>query len=295
MQRVMLYLMSLLLTLGSFVARAAGDAKAEQLLAQARAALGGEKSLNKVQGLSAAGTYQRTAGDRQLSGDVTIEMQLPDKILRTESMSPMGDLTVITEQGVNGEQLLRSQKTLNAPPGAVIRMPPPPTGDAEAQAVRNARADFARTTLAFLLAAPGSFPVEYTYGGEAASDDGKADVIDAKGAGSFAVKIFLDKTSHRPLMLSYRGVAPRVMIQTQRRARRRPAAAQQPDHGGPGAAPEPELVDIQLFLDDYKSVDGVMLPHHVARSIDGKPSEEMTFKVIKVNPTLKPDTFQVKQ
>ena len=53
MQRLIMYVMSLLLTLGSFVARAAGDAKVEQLLAQARAALGGEKNLGKVQGLTA--------------------------------------------------------------------------------------------------------------------------------------------------------------------------------------------------------------------------------------------------
>src|SRR4029077_6512978 len=140
MQRVILYVISLLLALGSFVARAAGDTKVEQLLAQARAALGGEKNLNKVQGLSCMGTFQRTVQDRQLSGELTIDLQLPDKMLRTESMNPMGDMTVVTEQGINGEKLLRSQRAVNAPPGAVIRMGPPPGGDAEAQALRNARA-----------------------------------------------------------------------------------------------------------------------------------------------------------
>ena len=88
---------------GGFVARAAGDGKVEQLMAQARAALGGEKNLNKVQGLTATGTYQRTMPDRQLSGEVTIDLQLPDRILRTESMNPIGDMTVVTEQGLNGE------------------------------------------------------------------------------------------------------------------------------------------------------------------------------------------------
>jgi hypothetical protein len=46
-----------------------------------------------------------------------------------------------------------------------------------------------------------------------------------------------------------------------------------------------------MFLDDYKSVDGVMLPHHITRSIDGQPNEELTFKTIKVNPSFKADTF----
>jgi hypothetical protein len=285
------YLMTLAMTAGGYAARAAGDSKAEQLMAQARAALGGDKNLNKVQGLTATGTYQRTLPDRQLSGDVTIDLQLPDKLLRTESMNPIGDTTIVTAQGLNGDTLLRSQRTLNAPPGMMIRAGAAPTGDAELQAIRNARADLARTALAFLMASPASLPLEFSSGGEAESDEGKADVVDAKGAGSFTARIFLDQKSHRPLMLVYRGVAPRVMIQTQQGT---------PPEGGRGrgesphdaaGAPAPQIVDITLYLDDYRSVDGVMLPHHMSRSIDGKPSEEMTFKTIKLNPAFKSDTF----
>ena len=293
MQWLIVSLISLAMTLGGLAARAAGDTKAEQLLAQARAALGGEKNLNKVQGLTASGTYQRTMQDRQLSGELTIDLQLPDKMLRTETMNPMGDMTVVTEQGINGEKLLRSQRSVNAPPGAVIRMGPPPAGDAEAQAIRNARADFARTVVALLLTAPSSVPLEYAYGGEAESDEGKADVVDAKGPGSFAARIFLDQTNHRPLMLQYRGVAPQMRIQTQRvDGPPDPARIQRAEQAAAGA-PSP-LVDITLFLDDYKPVDGVLLPHHLSRSIDGKPTEEMTFKTIKINPAFKPDTFSAR-
>ena len=137
----------LLLSLASLVAQATGDAKAANLLAQARAALGGEKQLAKVQGLSCAGTVQRLAGDRQIAGELTLDLQLPDKMLRTESISPMGDSAlVVTDQGVNGDKLLRHSKTLNTPPGMIIRMPPPPApgSDAETQALRNSRAELAR-------------------------------------------------------------------------------------------------------------------------------------------------------
>ncbi len=58
--------------------------------------------------------------------------------------------------------------------------------------------------------------------------------------------------------------------------------------------PAADLVDIQLFLDDYKSVNGVMVPHHLSRSIDGKPAEDMTFKNITLNPVFKPGTFAAK-
>jgi len=295
MQRLILYVISLLLALGSFVARAAGDAKAEQLLAQARAALGGEKSLSKVQGLSCTGTYQRTMQDRQMSGELTLDLQFPDKMLRTESMNSMGDMTVVTEQGINGETLLRSQHAVNAPPGAIIRMGPAPTGDAEAQALRNARADLARTAVVFLLTSPASLPLEFSYGGEAESADGKADVLEAKGAGNFAVKIFLDKSSHRPLMLAYKGVAPRMVIQTQRvDAHPDAAALKRAEQAAAAAQPPPQVVDINMFVDHYKQVDGLWLPHHVSRSIDGTPTEEWTLKSFKVNPTFKPDTFATK-
>ena len=291
MQRLIVYLITLAMTAGGFAARVTGDTKAEQLMAQARAALGGDKNLHKVQGLTATGTYQRTMPDRQLSGEVTIDLQLPDKMLRTESMSPMGDMTIITEQGLNGDTLLRHQRTLNGPPGMVVRMGAAPTGDAEAQAIRNARADLARTALTFLLLSPAALPLEFSAGGEAQSDEGKADVVEVKGAGNFTARLLLDQNSHRPLMLMYRGVAPRVMIQTQQGP---------PPDGGRGrgepphdaaAAPAPQVVDITLYLDDYRSVDGVLLPHHLARSVDGKPAEDTTFKTIKINPAFKPDTF----
>jgi hypothetical protein len=93
-------------------------------------------------------------------------------------------------------------------------------------------------------------------------------------------------------------VAPQIRIQTQQvqgppdpeRLRR----AEQAAHDAAGTAPAPQVVDIALYLDDYKTVDGVMLPHHLSRSVDGKPTEDMTFKTIKVNPTFKPGTFEAK-
>ena len=314
MERLSIYLFSLALgamTLGGYTARAAGDAKAAELVAQARAALGGDAKLSKVQGLSGAGTYQRDAGERQLSGEITIDLQLPDKMVRTDSMNPIGDATVVMLQGINGDQVLRNSRTIGGGPGMVIRVAPPPAGtDAEGQALRNARAELVRFALAFLLTSPSSMSIEFTYGGQAEapvsdisdiSDIARADVIDAKGQGSFAARIFLDQKSHRPLMLQYRGAAPRMVVQT----RRGDGPPPDPNHAqgdanqatGRAAAPQPpapQIVDIQMFLDDYKPVDGVLLPHHISRSIDGKPSEEWTFKTIKVNPSFKPDTFSGK-
>src|SRR5581483_2728220 len=99
-------LLTALLTIAGSVADAFGDARAAELIAQARAALGGSKDAPLSRGVSCAGTVTRAIGDRRVSGDITLDLQLPDKLLRTETIAPMGDGTlIVTEQGINGETL----------------------------------------------------------------------------------------------------------------------------------------------------------------------------------------------
>ena len=266
-----------------------GDGRATELIAKARAAVGGEPALAKVHGLSATGTLRRLVGDRTVEGETTLDLQLPDKMFRTDSLDPVGGhggALVVTGTGINGDKVLRSSRIENAPPGAMIRMPPPPApgSDAEAQALRNSRAELARLTIALLLAAPPSLPVEFTAAGQAQSSDGNADVLDVRGANNFAARLFLDASSHRPLMLTYRGVVPRMVVQTQR-------GGTPPAASAPAPPSDRDAVDITMFLDDFRNVDGVQMPHHITRSVDGQPNEELVFKTIKINPAFKADAF----
>jgi hypothetical protein len=81
--------------------------------------------------------------------------------------------------------------------------------------------------------------------------------------------------------------------------------------GGPGAAPganaapdpeeirrrmaePPKMVTFEVRFSDFKTVDGVTLPHLVSQSVDGKPTEEWTVGQFKVNPNLKPESFAKK-
>lgn len=290
MSRVIGNLVMMALSVGGFGQQ--GDGRAAELLRQARAALGGEAALERVSGLSARGTITRAAGDVQLSGDMTVEFQLPDRMLRVDSLSPDGGLTLVSEQGFSGDDLLRATRTLNAPPGAVIRTPPPPQrgSAAEAEALRAARADLTRLALALLLRAPASQPVDFTYAGQAEAPDGSADVLDVKGRGhAFAAQLFLDRQTHLPLMLVYRGVAPRMVIRTDR-GQRSPGDPD-PRTTPPPSPPPADVVDITLYLDDYRRVEGILLPHHVTRSVGGAVSEEWRFSEFRVNPTFKPGTF----
>ncbi len=296
MQWIWTALSVLMLTLASVGAQISGDAHAVDLLNQARAALGGEARLAQVTGLSCAGTYTREVGDRQVSGELTIDLQLPDKMLRTDSMNPMGDATITVEQGFNGDTLLRHSATRGGGPNMMIRLAGPSSPDAQAQMLKTVKADAARLTLAMLLSALPSLPLEASFAGEADAPDGtRADVVDARGPGSFAARLFLDQSSHRPLMLTYRGVAPRIVMSRQRvegpppGAEHMKEAERQVEAGAP-----PEIVDINMYFDDYRQESGIWLPHRVSRSIAGKPNEEWTFKTIAVNPAFKADTFEPK-
>lgn len=294
MQRLLMTAVSFVLAVFTFVAQISGDSRTAELLAKARAALGGESRLAAVKSLSAHGTGSRAMGDMQVSGDLDLALQLPDKMLRSDSMSPMGDATIVTETGINGDTLLRHTSIIGGGPNMVIRTPPPPAhgSEAETQGIRASRAELTRLALVFFLTSPDSMPLEYSYGGEAESPDGKADVIDVTGPGSFVARLLLDQSTHRPLMLAYKGVAPRMMISTSHDGP--PPDAARADRDAQGALPEPSIVDINMYFDEYKAIDGVLLPHHVTRSIDGKTNEEWTFKTAKINAPFAPDTFKAK-
>ena len=58
--------------------------------------------------------------------------------------------------------------------------------------------------------------------------------------------------------------------------------------------PPPAPSTINLYLGDYKNVDGIMLPHRLTQAVDGKTVEEWTIEKVKVNPSVKADLFQKK-
>ena len=72
--------------------------------------------------------------------------------------------------------------------------------------------EFAKLALGMFAMSPAAYPVELSDGGQAESPDGKADVIDVKGEGGFAAKLFIDAQTHLPLMLSWMDREPITMM-----------------------------------------------------------------------------------
>jgi hypothetical protein len=291
-----------------------GAARAEEVLKQARAAVGGEGKLRGVQALSIKGKFRRVMGEREMSGEREYDFLLPDSFMRTETVSLPGMATSMTSaRAISGGQFWASG---GGRAGGFVIMRGPggeePTPEQKAQLekeqARATRAEMARYVLALLLNAPADFPLQFNYAGEATADDGSADVVDATGPDGFTARLFLDKQTRLPLMLTYR--APKPVVMTMRMGAPGGGNNNHP-HGGGGKSREellkeaqekmkaeaparPEEVEMQVRFEDYKEVSGLMLPHRISVGYDGQTNEEFEVKSYALNPSFKADKFRKK-
>jgi hypothetical protein len=293
------------LILSSATAAFADDARAQEILKQARQAIGGEEQLQKIQGLQINGQYRRVFGERQMGGDREISILLPDKYLVEDAMNTGGLSTaMINYRGLNGDKAWSGNSgggggmvfRIGGGPGGPGGQPPSPE-QMEAMLRRIYNAEFTRYLLAIILTPPPSLAVEYKYAGESDVEDAKADVIDVSGPDNFSIRVFFDQKSHLPLLLSYRGPKPRIVTMT-RQAGSAPKAdeikkaqdeAEKKMHAEAPAAPEE--VDFYIRLTDHKKVGGLMLPHKLTFLTDSEVSEEFEISKYQLNPQFKADHF----
>jgi hypothetical protein len=208
---------------------------ANQILADTRAALGGDK-LASVKALSGSGRILRALPNgNSMENEFEVLVDLPDKYLMHSVIAAMGNMSVYRNTGFNGGQVIEE---IDRPPNLsggniIIRMSGPggatdpdkmtPEQKAEADRLRllSNKKDFTRLTLGIFAASSPAYPLEFSYAGQAESPDGKAEVIAVKGEGEFEAKLFIDEKSHLPLMLTW--------------VAREPVIIQMGGPGGPGA------------------------------------------------------------
>ena len=297
--RNLLLLLTLVL-LSAPVALANDDARAQEVLKQARKAIGGDEQLQKIQGLQVNGQYRRVFGDRQMGGDREISILLPNNYLVEDAMNAGGLSTaMINTRALSGGKAWSGNSGGGG--GMIFRMGGPggqqiSPEQMEAMQRRMFSAEFSRYLLAMILTPPPSLAVEYKYAGESDVEDVKADVIDVSGPDNFSVRVFFDKSSHIPLLLSYRGPKPRIMTM------QRPAGSSREDiakareeaekkmHAE--TPPAPEEVDFYIRLTEHKKVGGLMLPHKLTFLTQNEVSEEFEISKYQLNPQFKADRFE---
>jgi len=280
------------------------DARADEILKQARKAIGGEEQLQKIQGLHVNGQYRRVFGDRQLGGDREISIELPNKFLVEDAMNAGGLATsMINTRGLNGDRAWNGNSGGGG--GMIIRMGGPGGPNASPEQIeaglrRIYNAEFSRYLLAMILTPPPALAMSYTYAGDSDVEDIQAEVVNVSGPDNFAMRIFFDKKSHLPLLLSYRGPKPRIMTMTRQAngtsrsvddvKRAREEAEKKLGAEAPSAAPEE--VDFFIRLTDHKKVGGLTLPHKFTFLTENEVSEEFEISKYQLNPQFKAGLFE---
>jgi hypothetical protein len=167
----------------------------------------------------------------------------------------------------------QGQTKSNRPPG----MENP---DVKSVLERQIRKEFACLIFALTLTPRSSFPLEFTYAGEIKTDKSNVEAIEISGPHEFAARLFVDQTSSRPVMLSYRESISRKTGYV--------VSADVNEN----KAEEFEEVAIQLYFLDYRNVNGLMLPFQIVKAVNGAPIDEWKIEKYKVNPDLKAKRFE---
>jgi len=352
--------------------------RANQILAEARTAMGGDK-LAGVKTVLTTGRTRRVRGDNLVPIEFEIAIELPDKYVRKDEVP--AEESEPTSTGFVGEEIIQ-YPTAPAMPGrgggpgdgagarpgaapaagapaagapAAATPPagaaPPPAGAAAPGAARGGappagapagampggrgmaptpemlaaqrktrlntvKQDFARLALGLFAASP-SYPLTYAFAARAEAPQGTADVLDVKGDGTFAMRLFIHAESKLPVMVSWQAPPTNVIVTV--------PGQPGPKTVAPGAvvitaaappaptAPEEEKakyakevaalrakaqatpIEYRLYYADYRDVDGVKLPFRLRRAIGTETTEETTFDRFRLNTKIDPRKFTVPQ
>ncbi len=290
--------------------------QASDVVQKVRAALGGEDAIEKVKAIAAKGTFRREMGQRQIEGALTLTIERPDRMHRSEEMEMPGGASVERITALAGDTSWDDTQNRGGMGGGmqmqmVMRGPNGEAANPEAMAhmrTRRMKVELERWMLAFFAASDKPLSAA----GVAEAPDGKADVLEFKDERDQPVRLFVDQQTGMPLMITYQDVRPRMMVAGAGQSgpgaqggRRGGAQGPPPDQEEMRRRMEAERARLQaegppppttvtLYLADYKEVRGVKLPHRITESIDSKPVMEWTIDKFEVNPKIKADLFEKK-
>ncbi|MGH9159641.1 MAG: hypothetical protein ACRD2X_06605, partial [Vicinamibacteraceae bacterium] len=150
---------------------------------------------------------------------------------------------------------------------------------------------------------PGAAPLvglTVAHVGEAQAPNGQmADVLDVTRDG-FNARLFVDRQTHLPLMMTYqtrsfRGMrrmgGPERGASEEERRRALEEIRRERQAQGQSSGPPP-LVENKLFFSEYGDEDGVRVPHKIIRQVDDQVQEEWTITKVELNPDLDAEQFK---
>jgi hypothetical protein len=194
--------------------------------------------------------------------------------------------------------------------------PPAPPPDPRKARVTSLKQDFVRLTLGMFAASFDSYPLTFTLAGQAEAPQGRADVVDVKGPGNFAVRLLINSQTHLPIMVSWTMPATNVVVTAPGQpapeglppgaivvqAPPAPAATAPKEEQQKYAADVQELrkktlatakpVEYRIYYADYRDTGGgVLFPFRLRRAIAGETVEETNFDAFRINARIDPRRF----
>ena len=178
--------------------------------------------------------------------------------------------------------------------------------------LQSVKQDYARLALGLFANAP-AYPLTFSYAAVAEAPQGRADVLDVKGEGNFAARLFIHSETRLPIMVTWTTPPTNVIVTVPGQP---PPATVAPGAvvvAGPPApakdAPKEEMdkyskevlairakaqaapVENRMYFADYRDVDGRKLPFRIRRAIGTETTEETTFDRYRVNAKIDPRKF----
>ncbi len=287
-------------------ARFKSDERALEIMRLARQAIGGETNIKSVQGLTITGkavkSFEFESTTRVERGDWELNLQLPNKIskrLKIETENNVGgansqtferkaDVVIVRKDGetVSADSPQKITIVKKDENGKVLTEDVTETNGEVRKVVVAERAEgesfhrneFFRTMIALLLTTPNGADAEYKFVGEQTVDGTNCEIVQIN-SGASSVKLFINKSSHLPVMMSYTDAKPMIFTFVPKQDETNQVQKVTVNKA------EIQTGEFQVKFSDYRTVNGLQLPHKWAQTVDGKADEIIEVSAYEMNPS----------
>ena len=174
------------------------------ILAAARTALGGDQVLSSIKSFTVSGERARNFSGHRLTTMVEIACELPDKFVQEDNT--VGTFASSNRFGFNGDDLISQTYSEFGPPPIQVssgKEAPEEIAARRKSAVSMRKTEFSKLMLALFAKDSTTYPLEFGDVSEAALPSGPADAIEVKRDGSVILQLYIDRATHRPVMISW--------------------------------------------------------------------------------------------
>lgn len=147
-----------------------------------------------------------------------------------------------------------------------------------------------RTAFALLLSAPEGSDADYTFAGEADVDGNSCSVVAAQTGGE-TFKLYLDKSTSLPRMMTFQAVKPLVIKFNKNDAK---LSGDKEPMTFVRHAEAFEKAEFQLKFSDYRSVGGLQMPFKWTQTVGGQTDQTVDITSYEINPAAIAEKFQTR-